>query len=87
MTFVVTGTLPTFSRDEAHAFIKEHGGKVAGSVSSKTTYVVAGRSRGQQAGQGYRTGDSRPERRGTQTIGSDHSSLSRIAKPNSDEWR
>jgi DNA ligase (NAD+) len=46
MTFVVTGTLPTFSRDEAHAFIKEHGGKVAGSVSSKTTYVVAGEAAG-----------------------------------------
>jgi DNA ligase (NAD+) len=42
LTFVVTGTLPTFSRDEAHAFIKAHGGKVAGSVSSKTSYVVAG---------------------------------------------
>jgi DNA ligase (NAD+) len=46
MTFVVTGTLPTFSRDEAHAFIKEHGGKVAGSVSSKTTYLVAGEAAG-----------------------------------------
>ncbi len=46
MTFVVTGTLPTFSRDEAHAFIKAHGGKVAGSVSSKTSYVVAGEAAG-----------------------------------------
>jgi DNA ligase (NAD+) len=46
MTFVVTGTLPTFSRDEAHAFIKQHGGKVAGSVSSKTTYLVAGEAAG-----------------------------------------
>jgi len=46
MTFVVTGTLPNFSRDEAHAFIKEHGGKVAGSVSSKTTYLVAGEAAG-----------------------------------------
>ena len=46
MTFVVTGTLPTFSRDEAHDFIKQHGGKVAGSVSSKTTYLVAGEAAG-----------------------------------------
>ncbi len=46
LTFVVTGTLPTFSRDEAHAFIKTHGGKVAGSVSSKTSYVVAGEAAG-----------------------------------------
>lgn len=46
LTFVVTGTLPTFSRDEAHDFIKVHGGKVAGSVSSKTSYLVAGESAG-----------------------------------------
>ena len=46
MTFVVMGTLPAFSRDEAHAFIKQHGGKVAGSVSSKTTYLVAGEAAG-----------------------------------------
>ena len=42
LTFVVTGTLPTFSRDDAKALIEEHGGKVAGSVSKKTSYVVAG---------------------------------------------
>ena len=46
LTFVVTGTLPTLSRDEAHAFIKVHGGKVAGSVSSKTSYLVAGEAAG-----------------------------------------
>ena len=46
LTFVVTGTLPVFSRDEAHEFIKAHGGKVAGSVSSKTSYLVAGESAG-----------------------------------------
>ena len=42
LTFVVTGTLPTFSREEALDFIKTHGGKVASSVSSKTSYVVVG---------------------------------------------
>jgi DNA ligase (NAD+) len=46
LTFVVTGTLPSFSRDAAHAFIKAHGGKVAGSVSSKTSFVVAGEAAG-----------------------------------------
>lgn len=46
MTFVVTGTLPTWSRDEAHEFIKTHGGKVTGSVSNKTNYLVAGESAG-----------------------------------------
>ena len=42
----MTGTLPTFSREEAHAFIKAHGGKVTGNVSSKSSYVVAGESAG-----------------------------------------
>jgi DNA ligase (NAD+) len=46
LTFVVTGTLPTFSREEAHAFIKAHGGKVTGTVTSKSSYVVAGESAG-----------------------------------------
>lgn len=42
MTFVLTGTLNTLSRDEASTFIRERGGSVSGSVSSKTSYVVAG---------------------------------------------
>ncbi len=46
LTFVLTGTLPTMTRDEASALIKQNGGKVAGSVSKKTSYVVAGEEAG-----------------------------------------
>ena len=45
-TFVLTGTLPTYSRDEAKAMIEARGGKVTGSVSKKTNYVVAGEKAG-----------------------------------------
>jgi DNA ligase (NAD+) len=41
-TVVLTGSLPNLSRDEASALIEKNGGKVAGSVSKKTSYVVAG---------------------------------------------
>jgi DNA ligase (NAD+) len=44
--FVITGTLPTWSRDEAKAYIEARGGKVTGSVSSKTDYVIVGESAG-----------------------------------------
>ena len=46
LTFVFTGTLPTMSRDEASAIAKKNGGKVSGSVSKKTSYVVAGEEAG-----------------------------------------
>lgn len=46
MTFVITGTLPTLGRKEAAALIEEQGGKISGSVSKKTSMVLAGESAG-----------------------------------------
>jgi DNA ligase (NAD+) len=45
-TFVITGTLPTLSRDEAKDLIESHGGKVASSVSKNTSYLLAGEGGG-----------------------------------------
>ena len=45
-TIVVTGTLPTLSRKEAEDLIESHGGKAAGSVSKKTSYVLSGEAAG-----------------------------------------
>ena len=48
-TFVITGTLPAMSRDEAREFIKAHGGKVTDSVSKNTSYLVAGEAAGSRS--------------------------------------
>jgi DNA ligase (NAD+) len=45
-TFVITGTLSTMTRDEAKSLIQKEGGKVTGSVSSKTDFLVAGEKAG-----------------------------------------
>ena len=46
MTFVLTGTLQSFTRDEASAIIESYGGKASSSVSKKTSYVLAGENAG-----------------------------------------
>ena len=46
MTFVLTGTLQKFTRQEAGKLVEERGGKAVSSVSKKTTYVVAGENAG-----------------------------------------
>ncbi len=48
-TFVLTGSLPTLSREQAEDLIKSHGGKISGSVSKKTSYVLMGDSPGSKA--------------------------------------
>ena len=55
-TFVLTGTLPTLKRDAAGARIKAAGGKVSGSVSKKTDYVVAGEEAGTKLADAERLG-------------------------------
>jgi DNA ligase (NAD+) len=49
LTFVLTGTLPTMTREQAGEIIKAHGGKLSGSVSKKTSYVLVGDSPGSKA--------------------------------------
>jgi DNA ligase (NAD+) len=46
LTFVITGTLPTLSRDDAKELIQKHGGKVTDSVSTKTNYLLLGENPG-----------------------------------------
>jgi DNA ligase (NAD+) len=55
-TFVFTGTLSKFSRDEAQALVEKYGGQAASSVSKKTNYVVIGENAGSKAETARRLG-------------------------------
>lgn len=55
-TWVITGTLPTLSREAAAALIKAHGGKVTGSVSSNTDYLLAGEKAGSKLDRAVKLG-------------------------------
>ena len=65
-TFVLTGTLPTMTREEATAAIERLGGKVSGSVSKKTSYLVAGDEAGSKLREGAAARRADPERGGIQ---------------------
>lgn len=56
LTFVITGTLPTLSRSEAKALIESHGGKVTGSVSGSTHYLLLGADPGSKLDQAQQRG-------------------------------
>ncbi len=56
LTFVLTGTLPTLTRDQAREMIETAGGKVSGSVSKKTSYVVAGTEAGSKLAKAEKLG-------------------------------
>jgi DNA ligase (NAD+) len=55
-TFVITGTLPTLSRDAARALVVEHGGRIISAVSKKSDYVVIGDAPGSKADDARRLG-------------------------------
>ena len=55
-TLVITGTLPGVSRDEAGALIEAHGGKVSGSISAKTDYLLAGEAAGSKLAKAEKLG-------------------------------
>lgn len=55
-TFVITGTLPTLGRDDARALVKQHGGKVASSVSKNTDYLLMGVDAGSKYDEAVRLG-------------------------------
>ncbi len=58
LTFVITGTLPSLSREEAKSLIEQHGGKVTDSVSKKTSYLVLGENPGSKVDKARQLGVS-----------------------------
>lgn len=68
-TFVITGTLPTWSREEAKAFIEANGGKVTDNVSKKTTYLVLGEAPGSKLAKAQSLGVAIVDEAGLRQLG------------------
>ena len=66
--FVLTGTLPKLTREEAKDLIESRGGKVAGSVSSQTDYVVAGAEAGSKLEKAHKLGIAVVDEEGLHSI-------------------
>jgi DNA ligase (NAD+) len=56
LSFVITGTLPTLTRDEAKTLIEQHGGSVKTSISKQTSYLLAGESAGSKLDKAQKLG-------------------------------
>jgi DNA ligase (NAD+) len=68
-TFVLTGSLPTFTRDEATAWIEARGGRVTSSVSKKTDYVLAGEEAGSKLAKAEKLGVEVIDEEGLRQLG------------------
>ncbi len=68
MTFVITGTLPTMTREQAKTLIEACGGKVSGSVSRRTSYLVVGDSPGSKLDEARRLGVKQVDQAGLQAL-------------------
>lgn len=73
-TFVITGTLPSLSRKDAAALIESHGGRVTGSVSKKTDYLVAGEAAGSKLQKAQELGIAILDEAGLQSLCREHPS-------------
>ncbi len=70
LTFVITGVLPNWGRDEAKVYIQQHGGKVTGSVSKKTDYLLAGEKAGSKLNKAQNLGVSLLDEAGLKKLAS-----------------
>lgn len=73
LTFVVTGTLPTLSREDVKTYIQDRGGKVTDSVSKKTSYLVVGEAPGSKLAKAQELGVPVIDEAGLRQLSGDHS--------------